>query len=340
MKSAKPRVFIRADGNSRIGLGHIMRTGALAGALQKLGAEAIYLSRDPAFVSAYECVHIPPDLPLVSEPEWFAQLLASENAAALVVDHYGFDQPLLDQVFAIPGIASLIIDDMNLYTYESTLLLNQNAYAPDLIIKGRAETMLGSEYIMIRDEFTGLHRRQARPIPENVLITMGAADPQCYTQKLLEMLPSYQDFSKYKWHVIIGPAFAHGEQIRAAAAALTEVILHANPAAVKDLMIFCDISISAAGSSIYELAACGVPSLLVVAGENQIMLAEKAELLGWSRNLGSGDALPMEKLIIETDALLNNEQQRIEMARKGQEAIDGQGAGRVAERLMRVIRRR
>jgi hypothetical protein len=48
----------------------------------------------------------------------------------------------------------------------------------------------------------------------------------------------------------------------------------------------CDISINAAGSTTYELAACGVPALLIAAADNQLRLACEADGQGFAINMG------------------------------------------------------
>lgn len=368
-----PRVFIRADGSSEIGLGHIMRTGALAAQLRRGGAEVVYISRYPRYIKDYPVVTVPADISMAEEPAWMEVLLTGD-CRALVIDHYGFDQSGLDRMAAIPGLASLFIDDMNLYEYNSSLLLNQNAYAPRLEIRGKARPLLGVSYLMMRSEFAELPPRPAAELARSILITMGAADPGRLTLKLLKMLPSYDRWQEFQWHILVGPAFTHEEEIRSLAALLNTsqnspvneltdspgkspvnvpenaplnmdsgtgpIILHANPRGVKEIMLLCDISICAAGSSTYELAACGVPSLLIVAAENQRMVAEAAAAQGWSRNLGQGEGLTGEALWKAVDDILASPGKRSEMARRGQEAIDGQGAARVAEELLGVMRRR
>lgn len=378
----KPRIFIRADGSSKIGLGHIMRTGALAAELRRRGAEVVYITRYPQYIKDYPVVKVPAELAMADEPGLIGELLRSAQSASrtdgcgLVIDHYGFDQDGLDALAALsdppalgvplasgalsalsappalgvppaadaspapPGVISLIIDDMNLYEYNSTLVLNQNAYGPELAIKGSARPLLGARYLLLRREFADIPAREARAPVSDVLITMGAADPLHLTPRLMAMLSAYPLLGQCRWHVMVGPAFAHADEVRSLAVGQPAFVLHIDPPAIKEIMLLCDISISAAGSSVYELAACGVPSLLVVAADNQRPLAQKAAAMGWSCNLGEAAELDREKLWSTLDELLPNRQKREMMARLGQAAIDGQGAGRVAEELLGHMRRR
>lgn len=105
-------------------------------------------------------------------------------------------------------------------------------------------------------------------------------------------------------------------------------------------MELCDISISAAGITTNELAACGVPMLLIIAADNQVMLAEEAEQQGMVFNLGWHHKLDDEKIHSALDNLINNQKLRAKMVARGQELIDGRGVQRVAAILLDEMRRR
>lgn len=93
--------------------------------------------------------------------------------------------------------------------------------------------------------------------------------------------------------MVIGPVFRNVKEIEFLVRNQTNVFLHHSPD-IKKLVEKCDISISAAGITTYELAACGVPTLLVIAADNQVELAREADShrftinLGWYRELQPG----------------------------------------------------
>lgn len=138
--------------------------------------------------------------------------------------------------------------------------------------------------------------------------------------------------------MVIGPVFCNAAEIAAVAKDCPNVTLHHNPN-IKDLIDFCDISISAAGSTTYELAACGVPALLIVAADNQVWLAREAKRQGMAINLGWYYELDVTQLYSALDSLINNHVLREKMTARGQELIDGQGAQRVAAILMDEMRK-
>lgn len=46
----------------------------------------------------------------------------------------------------------------------------------------------------------------------------------------------------------------------------------------------CDVAISACGSTLYELAVCGVPTIGIIIADNQIGICEKLNNMGVIKN--------------------------------------------------------
>jgi len=326
------KIIIRADGNSRIGFGHIIRTQALAHELVKAGAEVIFLTRSPENIRAYQSIGIPDHSGLEGEDTFIEQVVREQSVNLLIIDNYAYNQQRLDRVSRL-GLKTVYIDDMNLYEFKLDNVINGNLYAPHLNYRGSARFLLGSEYLLLRDNFQNIKEHQIGKTVENVLISMGAADMHNLTPLILNMLKGFEKFSDLHWQVVVGPAFRNREEIARLAANHSNISLHYNPD-VKTLMDFADIAISAAGSTTYELAACGVPSILVVAADNQRMLAEEAQLRGIAINTGQYTELDNNKLYAALGSLLDDSGLRQKMANAGQKIVDGRGAERVVKTLL------
>lgn len=330
-------IAIRVDGNSEIGFGHLMRMMALAREFSKLGAKVIFLSRNPENVEGYQV--LPLDSQTCDEEDLLAEdMLIKTEAKMLIIDSYDFTQERLDRAGQL-DLMSVYIDDLNRHPFNTDFVVNGNLYAPGLPYRGRARFLLGTKYLLMREEFARVSLRWLNPNVEQVLITFGAADMENVTPRMLGVLKSYKHFEDLHWHVVIGPVFQNAAEIETLARDCPNVTLYHNPV-IKNLMNFCDISISAAGSTAYELAACGVPALLVIVADNQVRLAQEAQRQGVAFNLGWHQELEAEQLCSALDTLINNQASRQKMARHGQEIIDGRGAQRVANILLNEIERR
>lgn len=329
-------IAIRVDGNSEIGFGHLMRMKALAREFIKLGAEVIFLSRNPENIEGYRVLQL--DSQTRDEEDLLVEKMLMEiQARILIIDSYDYTQERLDRVGQLP-LLSVYVDDLNCHPFNTDFVVNGNLYAPGLLYRGRARFLLGTKYLLMREEFAGVSLRLPNPGVEHVLITFGAADMENVTPEILRILKNYKQFQDLHWHVVIGPVFRNLAEVEAVTKDCPNVTLYHNPA-IKNLMEFCDISISAAGSTTYELAACGVPAMLVIAADNQVRLAREAEQQGIAFNLGWHHELEAAGLYSALDSLINNRILKEKMARRGQELIDGQGAQRVAAILLNEMRR-
>ena len=236
------------------------------------------------------------------------------------------------------ALLSVYVDDLNRQPFNTDFVINGNLYAPGLPYRGKARFLLGTRYLLMREEFVGVPLRLPNRDVEHILITFGAADMENVTPEILRALKIYEHFKDLHWHVVIGPVFRNVAGITAETRDYPNVTLHYSPV-IKDLIDFCDISISAAGSTTYELAACGVPALLIITADNQVRLAQEAERQGMAINLGWYHELDVARLYSALDKLIINYELRVQMAMHGQELIDGRGARRVAAILVDEMRK-
>ncbi len=330
-------IAIRADGNSEIGFGHLMRTQALARQLEKRGAEVVFLTKNPENIKGYSLEVIDFNVGITKEDCVVEKILKKRQADMLIIDSYAYGQERLDRIAGL-DLLSVYIDDMNLYEFNTDYLVNANLYAAKLDYHGKAGFLLGSEYLMMREEFGGLPSRKIRKQAQDVLISFGAADMENLTPWILKILFNYHKFYELNWHVVIGPVFRNLAEIEAMVRDKRKVFLHHSPD-VKSLMGNCDISINAAGSTTYELAACGVPALLIAAADNQLRLAREADGQGFAIDLGWHSELRKEYLFDTLDRVIEDRAVRQAMAARGQDLIDGKGAKRLADILLNAMER-
>jgi len=326
------RIAIRADGNSKIGFGHLVRMQALARQLEKFGAEPLFFSRNPENISGFVTVPLGSADP-VGEDRELGDLLTQYEINMLIIDSYAYDQARLDFIGEGP-VTSLYIDDMNQHIFNTSWVVNGNLYAPGLDYQGQAKFLLGADYLLLREEFSELTARKTRPEVEDVLLTVGAADTENLTPQLIRLLLKYPRFARLRWHIVLGPAFKNHGEIEALVVGQSNLYCYRSPA-MKDLMTTCDIAISAAGSTSYELAACGVPAILLVAVDNQMLLAEELEKRQIAFNLGWHEHLNREALHQALDQLLDDRIARQAMSDRGQALIDGRGTERLAKLLIK-----
>jgi UDP-2,4-diacetamido-2,4,6-trideoxy-beta-L-altropyranose hydrolase len=103
------------------------------------------------------------------------------------------------------------------------------------------------------------------------------------------------------------------------------------------LMAGADLAIAGAGTTTWELAYMGVPTLLVVLADNQEALAAAMAEAGACVNLGWHHALREATTTAIVQALRVDAARRRQLGAVGHAKVDGQGGRRILEAMRRRL---
>ncbi len=335
-------LFIRADATTQIGTGHVMRCIALAQAWQDKGGDVTFLShcesdglRQRILDEGFRFIPIEYAYPHTSDLEKTLSVLSDEreNSGWLVLDGYHFDASF-QKAIRDKGIRLLVIDDMNhLSHYHADILLNQNIHAMDLKYSCDEDTILlmGCKYVMLRREFIK-YQEWKRVIPEKaakILVTMGGSDPDNVTLKVIQAL-NLMDDAELEVRFVVGPANPNLESIRKelSKSDFAYTIL-SNVKNMPELMAWADVAISAAGSTCWELAFMGLPSLMFILAENQEDTAMGLDKHKVGINQGWHNKISDVKISRTIFNLLTDDNLYHQISENGKALVDGKGANRI-----------
>jgi spore coat polysaccharide biosynthesis predicted glycosyltransferase SpsG len=260
----------------------------------------------------------------------------AESADWLLVDGYRFGTDWLHRVRGSPRIA-LWTDHAHASELPVDLILNQNPHA-DLALycfsAPGAKLLLGPDFMVLRKEFLGpVSRRCTRTFVRRILVTFGggvadgAHDAFLDAAELLgERLPPTI--------LLIGQDHPAREAIFLRSAKTSRVTARLATDDFPALVEASDLAVSAAGASLWELAALGVPSLALVIANNQEPLARYLEARGAGRSLGWVSASTPGILVDHLRHILENPGELAGMSRAALSLVDGRGATRVCDALV------
>jgi UDP-2,4-diacetamido-2,4,6-trideoxy-beta-L-altropyranose hydrolase len=238
------------------------------------------------------------------------------------------------------GHKLLVIDDMaHLEYYHADILLNQNIFASSLHYFCDQDTvkLLGCEYVLLRREFLR-YKNWKREIPKRarkILVTMGGSDPDNVTLKVVRLLNSLND-PDLEVKVIAGPANQNVNSLEKELQLSSSTFhLLRGVSDMPELMAWADAAISAAGTTCWELAFMGLPSLVIALADNQRSVAKNLEAEGAAGNLGWHEDLAGDKVCQTLSALLRDPIKREDMARVASKLVDGRGVDRVTRELQK-----
>jgi len=340
-------LYVRADADEKIGIGHIMRCIALAQAWKDQGGEVTFIShcksdalRERIQSEGFRFIALAKVCPDPADLTNTLSILMDESAGQkkwLVLDGYHFTPEYQKAIRDADGHL-LVIDDMNhLTSYHADILLNQNIHAPDLKYSCDKDTtlLMGARYVLLRREFLK-YRDFKRQIPDkakNILVTFGGADPDNVTLKVIEAF-KLLDKPDITVRIIIGLANPHQETLRKAIASAhfaAELVI--NPPNMPELMEWADLAISAGGSTCWELAYMRVPSLIMIFADNQGGIARELGIKGAMINLGWFDGNSIIDIAKSIKKIINASQGRYHLIHNGYNLVDGRGVLKVQQSI-------
>jgi UDP-2,4-diacetamido-2,4,6-trideoxy-beta-L-altropyranose hydrolase len=338
------RLLIRTDGDDAIGTGHVMRMLALAEVAQGLGhtVEFATAQLDDGLERrlkqrSFQIERASVDPGSDEDLHWLEAHVVARSPDWVVLDGYHFDTRFQHSIRET-GCRILFLDDyQHCEQYSADLILNQSPSAVPELYPRRARStrlLLGPEYALLREDFFehGLVERKISERADHVLVLIGGADPVNATEWVLDALALIPD-RNLRARVVLGPSNLRAEALQTRTDD-PRIELLKTPADLPALMEECDLAVSAAGGTSYELCFMGVPTMLVVLAENQEGLANSlaessaCESLGWHR------ALTPTELAEAIDRLRSDADRRTRLRARAQNLVDGKGAARVLKAMV------
>lgn len=342
-------VYLRTDGNSQIASGHIARCFSIAQAIQSLGHPVCFLVSDEdsrrllenlgAFfpVRILSTAHY--QNPESELPELTKLLAASGKKNILLIDSYFVTEHYLKVLS--PWVKIAYIDDLQLFDYPVDLLINYDVIPREKLCTYQSsyskasKTLLGSQYTPLRSQFQNHTKKPAAQV-SHILITSGGSDPFYFclqgVKAMLAALPGY-----IHYHIILGSFFQNKEEFYRLAQDNPYIHCYENVTDMAALMEQCDLAISAAGTTLYELCAIGIPSASFVFADNQLPTAKGFAQEGAVTYLGDlrqGLSPVLEKLESFCLEMMDDTVKRKSAHEAMHRLVDGNGALRIAKALI------
>jgi spore coat polysaccharide biosynthesis predicted glycosyltransferase SpsG/GNAT superfamily N-acetyltransferase len=348
------RVLLRCDGGGPLGVGHVMRSLALAEAAVATGHDVVVAGHfQGAFLGA-QLAAAPVEVAQMAalaggDPQALVDLVGRLRPDVLHVDSYAASGRLA-QLVTSAGVEAVVsnVEDGTFGRRPADVVVDPTLGAelsarPD---DGSTWLLRGSRYTPVRRRVTDARRRAGdhggkaargkdgigvRGVARSVLVVMGGTDPVGLAPAVVGLLAS-TGLALEVTAIAVGE---NAERVRAAAAGsgLSLNVL----APVDDLAAMMseqDLVVSAAGTSVWEVCCIGVPMGVLWAVDNQREGYDRVVAVGAAVGLGgpelgrpeSGSA---ERAVGLLRSVLTDSQVRADLVLAGRHAVDGLGAWRV-----------
>lgn len=314
------KLYIRADGNAAIATGHIMRCLCIASEVNSLSpvpVSFIVSDRESGEMLKSRMDSFPQEVRISSivetgvpytepskELHFLRGLFTDEPNGFLLCDTYYVDNSYFSALS--DRVRTGFIDDLHAFDPEVDVLID---YSPGEHIPwdSPGSALLGTGYAPVRREF-----RDAvftvRDRVSRILVSCGGAENE-WTDRILHALSDIPG--------VVPMPFTDR---------------------VSEEFLASDILVSAAGSTLYEAAALGIPTVSVVTADNQIsgaMAFDRLHVIPFAGDLRKGDAVfdKLHELVsgLSAEGSFAERSGRSDIMRS---LVDGQGARRIAEAIL------
>jgi UDP-2,4-diacetamido-2,4,6-trideoxy-beta-L-altropyranose hydrolase len=298
-------IAFRVDSSIEMGVGHIMRCLALADELRKNDASITFVCRDLdghlgglVIQKGYMLKLLPSPLTKFTN-SWLktsCEVDSNETLDALeskidllIVDHYGLQQGWHRKVSRITR-KIMVIDDLANRQLSCDILLDQTfGREKDDYLKwvGSDTTVLcGTNYALLREQFSksrdqALKKRRDFNGIKNILVNFGGADFSNDSSRILNILSNLKFINTPSVDVVLGKSALYMDEIQRQVDSYDlKVRVFSYVDDIAGLMLKADVAIGAGGSSSWERCALGLPALLFVNANNQLLIAKNLEKAG------------------------------------------------------------
>lgn len=334
-------IGIRVDGNEKIGTGHLMRCLSIANALRDLGISPVFFTVDRNEIlarSGFECCYLKGVYDDLSGED-LLPYLEQYQVTTLLADTYFADSAYFAKLAG--KVKTAYIFDFGDTSMPVDILINYNFNYDSFRYPKEKKVLLGCAYVPLRKEFQNIYFIKNYEKAKNILITTGGTDKYNITSQLIRRIRLNPSLGGAVLHVVIGSLNVFAEEIKKLADELPGILWYENCSHMAELMLKCDIAISAGGSTLYELCACGIPSITFSMADNQVdivnVMGKKGIMLSaghYEKNAeGCLDAIMDLLGKLARDASLRESFSKIES-----KLVDGKGAERLARVVMKLDR--
>ena len=345
----RTRVFLRCDGGTHIGMGHVMRCLALGSMLREhFTIQFLIQETDPAVYSwitsegfGYTVLERAADETADITQILHALKQEGRENDTVVLDGYHF-RTLHQQTLKDHGFVVVAIDDLHAWPHVANAIIN---HAPSIMpqaytVAEGTRLLLGLDYVLLRPEFMAASRiERSIQAPTSFLISMGAADEHnCSLFFARLLIKNYPDAVV---HILVSSLNPHYAELTAFIAEhTTRAVIHHNlgTETLVGLLLQTDVVICPASTISLETCAAGSTLITGFTAPNQLGILSGLEQTRSAFSVGSFQSLTEEHALARIDAWLKHPQARQEQLHNQRRLIDGRSGLRLSCVFMELAR--
>lgn len=340
-------IGIRVDANEIIAMGHLVRCMSIAVQLKRMGQKVIFIisesySEDYIVKNGFDCICLDNRYnEKEKEIEGLLYIIGKENIDRLLIDSYEVTAGYMAELRKRACV--IYIDDLNLFRYPADIIINYVDSADIMWYSGKGYDkeifLLGSRYAPLRPEFAD-KRIPVKQTADSIFMTTGGTDSYNMLIGILDKMKE-NGLAGMKKYIVAGKFYDRLDDLRAMAEEDNAIEVYHDISDISVIMRKCDMAVSAGGTTMIELSACGIPSVCFSVADNQMpainAFSEKG-IVKYAGDVRENREKVIDNIIGNIQLMKDSYELREELSKKAKCVVDGRGAERIAEAVMQMGR--
>lgn len=336
--NATLHLIFRCDASPAMGTGHVMRCLTLAevwrddfdGTASFCCAELSGSLEQRIKDAGHSIVWLGDGHDFVDNGNGIAEVSVLQNAMAVVIDGYQFDRAYREPLLSA-AVKVATFRDAGSETYGADLVIDASpaAVIPANDDSDKTVQALGPVYALVAPSI--LAAKKLSVAPQGILITFGGSDPHGLSMPVAEAIRSH--LSDVPLHIVLGGSVKNVGNVTRKLARIPNVTVSHDVRSLGPAIVGAQMVVTAAGSSLFEIAALARPMILVITEDNQSELGT----LDWAKIIDVRNN-PKATAMIAAMAvdLFQNTAEMSAISEWAARTIDGNGAHRVLSKIKRL----
>lgn len=340
-------VVFRTDAYENIGTGHLMRCITLARELMRTGNVLLFVIQKASAVMSpvlrrenirFKIIDVEPDCTWEVDAQKTCECLNLEHRVPewIVVDSYRLDHKW-ENVVRGKCKKIFVIDDLARSHHDCELLLNQNISSKDSyygLLKSGTQILTGPQYALLMDVFSTVSYKREPSSRPRINIFLGGADILNDTEKAIRATLSLS--IAVDVDVVFGRLNGNWSYICNKYSEYSWFNFYRDVSSLAELFRSADIGIGGGGTTTWERACVGLPSLIIEQAPNQRDNAIVCERLGIGWYVGESKIVNSNIILEKLEAILSDRSRLQIASSQAMQIVDGRGAQRVVEEMSRL----
>jgi UDP-2,4-diacetamido-2,4,6-trideoxy-beta-L-altropyranose hydrolase len=314
------KIVFRCDSSFSIGSGHLIRCLNLAKLIE---GDIIFICRklegsfsEVVTREGYSLIELSEDLNYevessMEEINEISPYLKTIAPDLVIVDHYGLGKEWEQNAKRLSKRV-VAIDDLD-REHCVHAILNQNFYLKQPTKYNADYLFMGPKFCIIKPDFYTTSKCLISSSVKNIMIFFGGSDIHSLTLKMLNIIQRFR--GNYNWNLVIGSQNKDLSEIKKLTKEIKNINLHINIDYIPKLMSESDIFIGAGGSTTWERAYLGLPSLVISVANNQKKACDDLHTANIISYLGFYKSISNDELFKSINEFIHNYQLRQQLSK-------------------------